>query len=428
MVKMSHSFGKADPPKRVAYTVSDDWTSARRGNKKLRLCALGTALDRPRETIPSTSNQKVKAVISLGTGLGRPRETIPSTFDQQLEAAIGSGTNWVEVARRLPKPRTSQDLDVPKPLDRQEDIRPEWASPDPANSSGAISDYEMQILLLEQQNKKRLLMSRTSQDPNMPKPPDPQIPARPEWGAREPMSSDAALSDYQMQMMLLEQQNKKRLSIPRDSPTGQSYYNPFSRTSGKRDYTDYPPVPGEEYGNRGLTTRSNTIMKDSRGQILTPPMPPPVFTQVSQQAQKEMFRTRQAQARLGLLPPNSRLGSAATEDKEHDNWVFQPPEFESRRRQNPQERYFQKSYQIDHVARQATPRDAVFFHRRRTRSPPTQPYSLPLPSNAHTKQVLAGVDKYLEQRRTRPRTREISSQLRGHTRDEPLTMGFGPWE
>jgi hypothetical protein len=193
MVKMSHSFGKADPPKRVAYTVSDDWTSARRGNKKLRLCALGTALD-------------------------RPRETIPSTFDQQLEAAIGSGTNWVEVARRLPKPRTSQKLDAPKPLDRQEDIRPEWASPDPANSSGAISDYEMQILLLEQQNKKRLLMSRTSQDLNMPKPLDPQIPARPEWGAREPMSSDAALSDHQMQMMSLEQQNKKRLLMPRDSP------------------------------------------------------------------------------------------------------------------------------------------------------------------------------------------------------------------
>jgi hypothetical protein len=380
MVKMSHSFGKADPPKRVAYTVSDDWTSARRGNKKLRLCALGTALDRPRETIPSTSNQKVKAVISLGTGLGRPRETIPSTFDQQLEAAIGSGTNWVEVARRLPKPRTSQKLDAPKPLDRQEDIRPEWASPDPANSSGAISDYEMQILLLEQQNKKRLLMAR-------------------------------------------------------DPPTGQSDYNPFSRTSGKRDYSDYPSVPGElgrngfppvsdeEYGNRGLTTASNTIMKDSRGQTLTAPMPPPVFTQVSQQAQIEMFRTRQAQARLGLLPPNSRLGSAATEDKEHDNWVFQPPEFESRRRQNPQERYFQKSYQIDHVARQATPRDAVFFHRRRTGSPPAQFYSLPLPPAAHTKQDLADIDKHLEQRRTRPRTREISSQLRGHARNEPLLVG-----
>jgi hypothetical protein len=138
MVKMAHPFGKADPPKRVVYTVSDDWTSARRGNKKLRLCALGTALDRPRDTITSTFD--------------RPRETIPSTFDQKVAAAIGSETNYVEAARRLRRPqdsmstgapRTSQNLDVTKRFD-------------------VLSDYQMQMLLLEQQNKKRLLMPRDS--------------------------------------------------------------------------------------------------------------------------------------------------------------------------------------------------------------------------------------------------------------------------
>jgi hypothetical protein len=418
MVKMSHSFGKADPPKRVAYTVSDDWTSARRGNKKLRLCALGTALD-------------------------RPRETIPSTFDQQLEAAIGSGTNWVEVARRLPKPRTSQKLDAPKPLDRQEDIRPEWASPDPANSSGAISDYEMQILLLEQQNKKRLLMSRTSQDLNMPKPLDPQIPARPEWGAREPMSSDAALSDHQMQMMSLEQQNKKRLLMPRDSPLlddGTSdLASPTTGQSNRKRYNEYPLVPSEAHrnvypttpGQRDRDRSSPTFIQDMRESRNVQTI----------QSHSSHFAHARMTPRNGL-PPNSRPVSAARQNAES---LFRQ-EAELRRRHDEQPPSLQQPKVIYPVAQQVTPRDATGFYspvfgaaptempgrpsriKRRTQGPLAQSYSLPLPSNAHTKQVLAGVDKYLEQRRTRPRTREISSRLRGHTRDEPLMERYGPWE
>jgi hypothetical protein len=262
---------------------------------------------------------------------------------------------------------------------------------------------------------------------------DQHVVVRPEWSSPDP--SNGVLSDYQMQMMLLEQQNKKRLLMPRDSPTGQSDYNPSSRTSGKRDYSDYPPVPGVEYGNRGLTTTSNTIMKDFRGQTLKPPSPPPAFAQMSQQEQMDIFS--QAKARTGL-PPNSRLVSAARQNAES---LFRQ-EAELRRRHDEQPPSLQQPKIIYPVPQQTTLRDATGFHspvfgaaptempgrpsriKRRTQGPLAQSYSLPLPSNAHTKQVLAGVDKYLEQRRTRPRNREISSQLRGHPRDEPLMVGM----
>ena len=56
----------------------------------------------------------------------------------------------------------------------------------------SLNDFQMQLMLLEQQNKKRLLL------------------------ARQPTSRhDYVLQDYQMQLMLLEQQNKKRLLMAR---------------------------------------------------------------------------------------------------------------------------------------------------------------------------------------------------------------------
>jgi len=58
----------------------------------------------------------------------------------------------------------------------------------------AIQDYQMQLILLEQQNKKRLMMLRQGQE------------------------DIRAFQYYQMQRMLLEQQNKRRLMIPREEP------------------------------------------------------------------------------------------------------------------------------------------------------------------------------------------------------------------
>jgi hypothetical protein len=328
MVKMSHLFGKADSPKRVAYTVSDDWTSARRGNKKLRLCALGTALDRPRETIPSTFNQKVEAVISLGTGLGRPRETIPSTFDQQLEAAIGSGTNWVEVARRLPKPRTSQALDVPKPLNPQLVVRPpEWPSPDPANSSGAISDYEMQILLLEQQNKKRLLMARDS----------PILD--------NDISDLASPTTGQSDRTIFTGEAYRRIY---PITPGQGNRNGTPSVLGEKDRDGFPLVPGEEHrnvypttpGQRDRDRSSPTFIQDMREsrnvQTIQPHSSHPAHALMSQQEQIKMYR--RAPGRYGS-PPSPNLASA-TEQLDANSYL--QSEAYRRRRQKQEQRYLQQ--------------------------------------------------------------------------------------
>ncbi|PON27670.1 hypothetical protein TGAM01_v203437 [Trichoderma gamsii] len=70
---------------------------------------------------------------------------------------------------------------------------PPWAAAHGDDSNFALKNYEMQLMLLEQQNKKRLLMPRQDHGDD----------------------SNFSLKKYQMQLMLLEQQNKKRLLMPR---------------------------------------------------------------------------------------------------------------------------------------------------------------------------------------------------------------------
>ena len=62
----------------------------------------------------------------------------------------------------------------------------------------AGDDYRMQLKLLEQQNKRRLMLARAEQDSTLP---------RREGPPRQ--------EDYKMQLRLLEQQNKLRLKLAR---------------------------------------------------------------------------------------------------------------------------------------------------------------------------------------------------------------------
>lgn len=78
-------------------------------------------------------------------------------------------------------------------------------------SSGnhALADYQMQMMLLEQQNKERLMTARQEQDGG---------------------SGTHTLQDYQMQLMLLEQQNKERLMKARqEQDYGNSMLSPPRR-------------------------------------------------------------------------------------------------------------------------------------------------------------------------------------------------------
>lgn len=99
----------------------------------------------------------------------------------------------------------------------------------------AAQDYQMQLMILEQQNKRRLLMARTEQDnasssavrsiqdftgtgqnhilcAAQSAPPLAWYHQPVTAGASAtPHNQNPARQDYQMQLMLLEQQNKKRL-------------------------------------------------------------------------------------------------------------------------------------------------------------------------------------------------------------------------
>jgi len=74
-------------------------------------------------------------------------------------------------------------------------------APEGQGSNHALQDYDMQLELLELQNKRKLLMARQKQD---------TLNVAPEGQGPNPLPQD-----YQMQLMLLEQEKKKRLLMAR---------------------------------------------------------------------------------------------------------------------------------------------------------------------------------------------------------------------
>ncbi|CZR57719.1 uncharacterized protein PAC_07608 [Phialocephala subalpina] len=83
----------------------------------------------------------------------------------------------------------------------QPTLQPAYQHPFVSGPSRCLPDYQMQLMLLEQQNKKRLMMARQEQDSMMGT-----------FRVNPPRMGQ----DYQMQLMLLEQQNKKRLMRARN--------------------------------------------------------------------------------------------------------------------------------------------------------------------------------------------------------------------
>ena len=98
-----------------------------------------------------------------------------------------------------------------------------------------LQDYQMQLMLLEQHNKKRLLRARQEQDTMG------QSSSQPSHNMAMATSSfpfgNHALRDHQMQLMLLEQQNRLRLLRARQEQdtigqsSSQSFHNMAMATS-----------------------------------------------------------------------------------------------------------------------------------------------------------------------------------------------------
>lgn len=116
----------------------------------------------------------------------------------------------------------------------------------------ALQDYQLQLMLLEQQNKKRLLMSRQEQE-NLGRHRDLQI---------HPQHSQQTRSDnqdYQLQLMLLEEQNRDRVLVAKpEQPSSWQAGTDARKKSQEHDLDPQrsPPLPVEiETADRQYLTR-----------------------------------------------------------------------------------------------------------------------------------------------------------------------------
>ena len=116
--------------------------------------------------------------------------------------------------------------------------------------------YEMQIMLLEQQNKKRLLLARQEQD---------------NTGDMhyEGLSVNQAPNDYQFQLMILEQQNKKRLMMARAA-----YEDRFQSEPSDRDSLINPNEIGQSFKRnspqgRLMSNHSSPMWSSPTGSFLS---------------------------------------------------------------------------------------------------------------------------------------------------------------
>jgi hypothetical protein len=139
----------------------------------------------------------------------------------------GEARDLEEYAQSLAQ-QHREAMDGSRLYDAVQEIFADHGSPT-ATDRYALQDYQMQLMLLEQQNKKRALMARQNYSDTIQSGFDGQrniveISPRPSIPAAK---ANHSLQDYQMQMMLLEQQNKKRLLMAR-----QEYENMAEQEEG----------------------------------------------------------------------------------------------------------------------------------------------------------------------------------------------------
>jgi hypothetical protein len=189
--------------------------------------------------------------------------------------------------------------------------RPPMGRAPSMNDNHARPDYQMQLMLLEQQNKKRLLMQRWEEErlqsqgragaeDNVPPRISPYGSERrssDEQGlaaSRTSISLHHTLQDHQMQLMLLEQQNRKLLLMARQEQDSLQYpagVGPDSNAPGIS-----PPSSGrrsiDEQGLAASQTSTSRIhaLQDRQMQLML----------LEQQNKKRLLMARQEQESLGF--------------------------------------------------------------------------------------------------------------------------------
>ena len=159
----------------------------------------------------------------------------------------------------------------------------------PNNSNHALQDYQMQLMLLEQQNKKRLLMARQEQD-NMTNGPNGPVPA-----SGQPQNFAPAMSPSNSRAGPSPGPNEQmRRGTPKMAPGVVPSPTADGGMPGRAS-----PAPGQFDPNNPMNPAMfpMAMMKGPNGQMMQPPSSHPAFAQMNQQQQMDMFR--QAQARNG---------------------------------------------------------------------------------------------------------------------------------
>ena len=172
---------------------------------------------------PKKDWRQRKAMDAKLKAFHKPNPSAKSTQDDPFKDCPEPTTPIASVTPSAP-PRVIHYPSVSKPLNAGTN-----------NGNHALQDYQMQLMLLEQQNKKRLLMARQYQDSMTSSPPStniqPDVP-----------------NDYQMQLRLLEQQNAKRLL-------------------GTRQYQDLMAHPLDAGNNAGNNAQPDAPKEDRQMQL-----------------------------------------------------------------------------------------------------------------------------------------------------------------
>lgn len=271
---------------------------------------------------PSDPDQLMKQLVSYGIN---PNSLSPSQFNnlqmqnpnvqaksmqvyaqsmrQQMQNALESNA-----PKGMPNPagmvsQGSPAMDAnPEFFNGQMRVMPGAAANAANNSNHALQDYQMQLMLLEQQNKKRLLMARQEQDNMTSGPGGPVPPGQPGFApAMSPQNSRAGPSPNPNEQMKRGTPKMAPGAVPSPTPDGGMPQGRASPAPGFDPNQMNPNMPPNMY-NHQMGMRPGMM---PNGQMMQPPSSHPGFNGQLNPQQMEMMRQSGGRLPNGQpFPPN----------------------------------------------------------------------------------------------------------------------------
>jgi hypothetical protein len=232
------------------------------------------------------------------------QQVYANSMRQHMQSAMDSNVDKGMMPNGAPQ--MPQDPNSAEFFNTQMRPMPGQQAPPNANSNHALQDYQMQLMLLEQQNKKRLLMARQEQD-NMTNGPNGPVPA-----SGQPQNFAPAMSPSNSRAGPSPGPNEQmRRGTPKMAPGVVPSPTADGGMPGRAS-----PAPGQFDPNNPMNPAMFPMgmMKGPNGQMMQPPSSHPAFAQMNQQQQMDMYRqvqarNGQAQMANGFMPqPGPMMG------------------------------------------------------------------------------------------------------------------------